>query len=78
MISVMDEIRIDFIPFDELRQRAERWLTQWHPSRDVPIPIELIIESGFEWNIAAVKGLNFAPICLATCSPRIIDDTRIK
>lgn len=53
---MVGEIRIDFIPFDELRQRAERWLTQWHPSRDVPIPIESIIESGLEWNIVAVKG----------------------
>jgi len=37
-------VKVPYISKDELRARAEDFLAKHHPSRSVPLPIELIIE----------------------------------
>jgi Zn-dependent peptidase ImmA (M78 family) len=40
-----------------LRQKAEKFLSQYHPTRTIPIPIDWIIESQFEMEIIPLAGL---------------------
>lgn len=46
-----------YISRDELVRRAEAFLRQHHPSRDLPVPIEKIVEFGFGIDIVPVPGL---------------------
>ena len=49
---------VPFMPYDELRQTAERFLTQYHPSREIPVPIEAIVEFQFNMDIVTIPGLH--------------------
>ena len=46
-----------YLSKEELRQRAERFLADHHPSRTIPVPIEFIVESRFAMDIVQVPGL---------------------
>lgn len=52
------EIKAPYLPYDVLRQRAEQFLSQHHSSREIPIPIEEIIEFQFEIDIVPEPGLH--------------------
>jgi len=49
-----------YFPKEELRRRAEDFLSQYHPQRTIPVPIEFIIESQFQMDIVPVPGLQAA------------------
>ena len=46
-----------FLPYDKLREVAADFLCQHHPSGEIPIPIESIIEFRFKLDIVPVPGL---------------------
>src|ERR1700739_2241846 len=46
-----------FFPYDKLREVAADFLCQHHPSGEIPIPIESIIEFRFKLDIVPVPGL---------------------
>lgn len=46
-----------YLPYEELRIRADAFLTQYHPTRSIPVPIEEIIEIQFRMDIVPMPGL---------------------
>ncbi len=46
-----------FFRDDYLRQRAEAFLAQYHPTRSIPVPIEYIVDVCFGIDIVPVPGL---------------------
>jgi hypothetical protein len=46
-----------FLPYDALRKIANRFLMEHHPSGEIPIPIEEIVEFELELDIVPVPGL---------------------
>ena len=46
-----------FLRYDDLRQRAEAFLAQYHPTRTIPVPIEHIIDVCFGIDIVPMPGL---------------------
>ena len=52
------EIEAPYLPYDVLRQRAEQFLSQYHSSRETPVPIEEIVEFQFEMDIVPEPGLH--------------------
>jgi len=53
-------IRAPYLPYDKLREEAEAFFVQHHPSRTIPIPIAAIVEFGFEMDVVPVPGLHDA------------------
>lgn len=53
-----DDISVPFIPYEEIRKKADGFLSEYHPTRDVPIPIEEIIEFQLGINIVPLPGLH--------------------
>lgn len=51
------EIKAPYLPYDVLRERAEKFLGQYHPTREIPVPIEEIIEFQFQMDIVPEPGL---------------------
>ena len=43
--------------YEDLRQKADDFLREYHPSGDIPVPIEEIVEFAFNINIVPVLGL---------------------
>lgn len=52
------EIKAPYLPYDVLRERAEAFLSQHHPSRVIPVPIEEIVELQFQMDIVPEPGLH--------------------
>lgn len=52
------EIRAPYLPYDVLGDRAEEFLRQYHPTREIPVPIEEIVELMFEMDIVPEPGLH--------------------
>ena len=46
-----------FLQYDDLRVRAEDFLSQYHLQRTIPVPIEAIIELQFGMDIVPMPGL---------------------
>jgi hypothetical protein len=51
-------IRAPFLPYDELRKRAEGFLKQFNAEREIPVPIERIVEFGLGIDIVPTPGLH--------------------
>ena len=49
--------RVHYIPKDELVRQSEAFLRRHHPSRELPVPIEGIVEFGLGLDIVPVPGL---------------------
>lgn len=56
----MSEISVPHLPYDRLREIAAQFLEQHYPSREIPIPIEEILEFKFGINIIPMPGLQEA------------------
>ena len=52
------EIKAPYLPYEVLRQRAEEFLLKHHPSREIPVPIEEIVEFQFKMDIVPEPGLH--------------------
>jgi hypothetical protein len=52
------EINAPYFSYDTLRERAEAFLGRYHPSREIPVPIEEIVEFQFEMDIVPEPGLH--------------------
>lgn len=57
----MDEAPpIPYLNYNDLRQKADDFLRQYHPSYDIPVPIEEIVEFDFGIDIIPIPGLHQA------------------
>ena len=54
---MVNDIEIPFFSYEEIRNRADDFLKQYHPSREIPIPIEEIAEFQMGPNIVPIPGL---------------------
>ena len=45
------------LSYDDLRAQAEEFLSEYHPSLEIPTPIEEIVEFDFEMDVIPVDGL---------------------
>ncbi|MGM0486693.1 MAG: ImmA/IrrE family metallo-endopeptidase [Planctomycetota bacterium] len=54
----MSQFKAPYISKGELVKQAESFLQEHHPSRDLPIPIENIVEFRFNLDIVPVPGLH--------------------
>lgn len=52
-----DEIRADILSYEDIRARADEFLAEHHPSGEIPIPIENIIEKRLRMDIVPMRGL---------------------
>jgi hypothetical protein len=50
-------ISAPYLPYEELRRRADEFLRKHHPSGILPVPIERIIEFDFKLDIVPMPGL---------------------
>lgn len=46
-----------FLPYESLRGIADRFLKEHHPSGEIPIPVEEVVEFKLELDIVPVPGL---------------------
>ena len=53
----MNDIRAPYLSYDHLRQKADAFLRAYHPSRDIPVPIEKIVDNQFKIDIVPALGL---------------------
>ena len=51
-------IKAPYLPYEKLREIADGFLTQHHPSGRIPVPIAEIVEFQFGMDIVPVPGLN--------------------
>jgi hypothetical protein len=51
-------IKAPYLPYDRLRTIAEEFLSKFHPTRVVPLPIESIVEFDFSIDIVPMPGLH--------------------
>lgn len=52
-----DEIRAEWLSYDTIRSHADEFLAEHHPSGELPVPIELIIEKHLGMDIVPLRGL---------------------
>lgn len=52
------EVKAPYLPYDVLRERAEDFLGRYHRSREMPVPIEEVVEFQFEMDIVPEPGLH--------------------
>ena len=55
---MVNNIEIPFFSYEEIRNRADNFLRQYHPSREIPVPIEEIIEFQMNIDIFPIQGLH--------------------
>ncbi len=53
----MSEIVVPRLSYDDLRQRADLFLNEFHPPKTLPVPIEEIIEFSMRLDIVPMPGL---------------------
>ena len=46
-----------YLSKEDLRKQAEQFLAEYNPKRQIPVPIELIVEARFETDIVPIPGL---------------------
>lgn len=51
-------VKAPYLPYDRLRDIAEKFLDEHYSSRELPIPIEHIVEFGFGIDIVPMPGLH--------------------
>lgn len=51
------EFKIPFFRYEDLRRYAEEFLSEYHPSRKIPVPIEAIVDLRFRIDIVPMPGL---------------------
>lgn len=51
------ELPVPHLSYEQLRDQADSVLAKHHPSRQIPVPIEQILEFGFEVMIIPLPGL---------------------
>lgn len=54
----MFEVKAPFLRYDDIRPKAARFLSEYNPSNEIPVPIERIIELQFEMDIVPEPGLH--------------------
>ena len=52
-----NELEIPVLSYEDIRRHADAFLQQYHPSRNIPVPIEEIIEFQLDINIVPLPGL---------------------
>ena len=52
------KIKAPYLPYEKLREIADGFLAQYHPSGRLPIPIAEIVEFQFGMDIVPIPGLN--------------------
>lgn len=55
---MVNDIEIPFFSYEEIRNRADAFLRQYHPSREIPVSIEEIIEFQMHIDIFPIQGLH--------------------
>lgn len=50
-------INAPYLPYDKLREVANAFLSQYHPSGTIPVPIAAIVEFAFQMDVVPVPGL---------------------
>jgi len=55
---VANGIEIPIISYEDIRKSVDNFLEQYHPSREIPVPIEEIIEFQMGIDIIALPGLH--------------------
>ena len=50
-------VKVEWLSEDKLRSQADSFLSRYHPSRSIPIPIEDIIDLGLKLDIVPMPGL---------------------
>ncbi len=53
----MTEFKAPYIPYEEIVKKASQFLDDYHPSREIPIPIELIVEDKLGLDIVPLPQL---------------------
>ncbi|KKL59671.1 hypothetical protein LCGC14_2212970 [marine sediment metagenome] len=53
----VDGIDVPYLSYDRLRELAEAFIQEHHPSREIPIPVEEIIDVRLHVNIVPTPGL---------------------
>ena len=51
------EIFVPILSYEDIRSKADDFLAEFHPSREIPVPIEEIIEFQLDMNIVPLPGL---------------------
>ena len=55
-----NEIEAPILSYEDIRKRADVFLQKYHPSRNIPVPIEEIVEFQLGINIAPLPGMHQA------------------
>lgn len=50
-------IEVPFLTYEAIKSRAEKFLSEYHPEGNIPVPIEEIIELGLELDIFPIPNL---------------------
>lgn len=53
----MNNISVPVLSYENIRVHARKFLSKYHPSQKVPVPIEEIIEISFKIDIIPIPGL---------------------
>jgi len=53
----MGKLEIQYLPYQQIRQRAEDFLLRYHPSKELPVPIEEIVEFKLGVDIVPIPNL---------------------
>ena len=53
-----NELEIPILSYENIRERADDFLRQYHPTRDIPVPIEEIVEFQLGINIVPLPGMH--------------------
>ncbi len=53
-----DEIQAPFFSYEEIRRKADDFISRYHPEGAIPIPIEEIVEFQLKMDIVPVPGLH--------------------
>jgi len=66
------KLEIPYFSYTDIGKRAQNFLTEYHPSFEIPIPIEEIVDVKLGLDIVPINNLykDFVPILLnpSTCS----------
>jgi hypothetical protein len=57
---VLPPSSVRHLSYDQLRRQAEAFLTRYHASKRIPVPIEQIVEFGLKLDIVPIPGLEEA------------------
>ena len=53
-----NELEVPVLSYENIRERADAFLHQYHPGRNIPVPIEEIVEFQLGINIVPLPGLH--------------------